>query len=147
MLHLNSLCLKILRIYPSQSPLSSACSIEVCDVRELEGKPKLFFIDACRGRESNVSNVVMTKSGSVPQQMGISPPKKQDVFVGFATVPGYVSFTSSAGSPYLQTLSTLLESHYKEMDLSDIHLMVKRTLARSKLGESHRQTDRQTVIC
>ncbi len=26
----------------------------------------------------------------------------QDVFVGFATVPGYVSLTSSGGSPYLQ---------------------------------------------
>ena len=24
---------------------------EVCDVRTLEGRPKLFFIEACRGRE------------------------------------------------------------------------------------------------
>ena len=27
---------------------------------------------------------------------------KQDVFVGFATVPGFVSLTSTEGSPYLQ---------------------------------------------
>ena len=29
---------------------------------------------------------------------------KQDVFVGFATVPGFVSLTSTEGSPYLQEL-------------------------------------------
>ena len=81
-------------------------------------------------------------------------------------MPGYVSFTSSAGgnsenipekylqfslpgSPYLQTLSSLLETHYKEMDLSDIHLMVKRRLAKSKLGESNRkrERDRLDVFC
>ena len=28
--------------------------------------------------------------------------RKQDVFVGFTTVPGFVSFTSSKGSPYLK---------------------------------------------
>ena len=30
---------------------------------------------------------------------------KQDVFVGFATVPGFVSLTSDQGSPYLQVVS------------------------------------------
>ena len=29
---------------------------------------------------------------------------KQDVFVGFATVPGFVSLTSTEGSPYLQEI-------------------------------------------
>ena len=66
-------------------------------MRMLDGKPKLLFIEACRGRESNFSSLVMTKSGSLPHQMGISLPRKQDVFVGFATVPGFVSYTSSKG--------------------------------------------------
>ena len=77
----------------------------MCDVPSLVGKPKLFFIEACRGREHNMGReLVMTKSSApVPRvTQGISLPNKQDVFVGFATVPGFVSFTSSLGSPYLQ---------------------------------------------
>ena len=91
---------------------------EVCDVQSLVGKPKLFFIEACRGKEHNFSTQMMTKSSAPPQQSGISLPRqefpvhldlnyfslfsKQDVFVGFATVPGFVSFTNMKGSPYLQ---------------------------------------------
>ena len=50
----------------------------------------------------------MTKSSAplAPRSQGISLPNKQDVFVGFATVPGFVSFTSSLGSPYLQVKNT-----------------------------------------
>ena len=75
----------------------------MCDVDTLVGKPKLFFIEACRGREHNMGREMMTKSlAPAPRSNGISLPSKQDVFVGFATVPGFVSFTSSTGSPYLQ---------------------------------------------
>jgi len=107
---------------------------EVCDVQSLVGKPKLFFIEACRGKENNFSTQRMTKSSAPPQQSGISLPSKQDVFVGFATVPGFVSFTNMRGSPYLQALSSTLCSHHAITDLSDIHLLVKRELAGMKLG-------------
>jgi len=107
---------------------------EVCDVQSLVGKPKLFFIEACRGKENNFSTQIMTKSSAPPQQSGITLPSKQDVFVGFATVPGFVSFTSMKGSPYLQALSSILADHHATTDLSDIHLFVKRKLAGMKLG-------------
>merc|ERR1711892_149543 len=107
---------------------------EVCDVQSLVGKPKLFFIEACRGKENNFSTQRMTKSSASPQQSGISLPSKQDVFVGFATVPGFVSFTNMKGSPYLQALSSILSSHHATTDLSDIHLLVKRKLAGMNLG-------------
>jgi len=106
---------------------------EVCDVQSLVGKPKLFFIEACRGKGHNFSTQLMTKS-SQPQQSGISLPSKQDVFVGFATVPGFVSFTNMSGSPYLQALSSTLQSKHPTTHLSDIHLLVKRRLAGMMLG-------------
>merc|ERR1739838_969311 len=77
---------------------------------------------------------MMTKSSAPPQKSAISVPSKQDVFVGFATVPGFVSFTSMKASPYLQPLSTILSEHYTTKGLSDIHLLVKRRLAGMKLG-------------
>ena len=48
---------------------------EVCDVQSLVGKPKLFFIEACRGKENNFSTHMMTKSSAPPQQSGISLPR------------------------------------------------------------------------
>ena len=112
---------------------------EVSDIKMLDGRPKIFFIEACRGQESNLTQVMMTKSGPLPQQIGISLPSKQDVFVGFATVPGFVSFTSLAGSPYLQALARNLHHHHTTLDLSDIHLLVKRELATTKLAGGNRQ--------
>jgi len=123
---------------------------EVSDIPTLVGKPKLFFIEACRGREQNFSQPMMTKSSPIQAVSGISLPRylstqilnqsfipsKQDIFVGFATVPGFVSFTSSLGSPYLQVLAKQLADHHHDLDLADIHLLVKRELSTCKLGYS-----------
>ena len=73
--------------------------------------------------------------------------------MGFATVPGFVSLTSTEGSPYLQVspclyipgnlhttlpmqaLASQLADHHDTTDLADIHLLVKRKLAAMKIGE------------
>ena len=47
---------------------------EVCDVQDLVGKPKLFFIEACRGRENNFSTQ-MAKAGNPAAPCGISLPR------------------------------------------------------------------------
>ena len=110
-----------------------------------------------RGKENNFSMKLNSKvwiqsskivqkiqASCAPPPCGITLPSKQDVFVGFATVPGFVSFTSEDGSPYLQVggntcTCTFLESifwqhkalaqelseRHATADLSDIHLLVK----------------------
>jgi hypothetical protein len=112
---------------------------EICDMESLVGKPKLFFIEACRGREHNIGSsagpgLAAKSSLAAPQTQGITLPSKQDVFVGFATVPGFVSFTSSTGSPYLQALAGTLAARHATTDLADMHLLVKRRLAGLHLG-------------
>ena len=89
---------------------------------QLDGRPKLFFIEACRGKESNFSNLVMTKSGSVPpQQMGISLPRKQDVRSSQLTadcqhkVQHFFHFRSSWDSPPCQALSPTLPPEVRKI--------------------------------
>ena len=72
------------------------------------------------------------------------------MFVGFATVPGFVSFTSTEGSPYLQALASQLAEHHDTTDLADIHLLVKRQLAAMKIGESgvcQGAEERSSLLC
>ena len=50
----------------------------------------------------------------------------------------FVSYTSLAGSPYLQSLATVLEAQHATADLADMHLVVKRQLATSHLAGGNR---------
>merc|ERR1712080_764222 len=93
-------------------------------------------------------NEVMTKL-SVPADTAPKVPLKQDVFVGFATVPGFVSLTCKWGSPYMQELATQLQKYHKSKDLADIHLLVKRNLAKQTFGTNGKMQgpeDRSSLI-
>ncbi|XP_043938416.1 caspase-3-like [Protopterus annectens] len=86
---------------------------------QLANKPKIFFIQACRG--SDLDDGVEVETDSVL-------PQEEDTFlqylaipidtaVMFAASPGYAAFQNLAGSVFLQTLWKLLRGEERHLEL------------------------------
>lgn len=76
----------------------------------MEGKTKLFFIQACRGDGLDDGVEVDSAAGDLPEvgfSQYLSVP--MDTAVMYATAPGYGAFMHPLGAVFLQTLCDLLE--------------------------------------
>ncbi|XP_053285000.1 caspase-3 [Pleuronectes platessa] len=96
--------------------------------KSLVGKPKLFFIQACRG--SALDDGAMIESDSVDDQTSERIPVEADFLYAYSTAPGYYSWrNTSNGSWFMQSLCEML-MHYKgELELMQIMTRVNRRVA------------------
>ncbi|XP_060085873.1 uncharacterized protein LOC132565251 [Ylistrum balloti] len=102
----------------------------------LAGKPKLFFIQACQGREKQGGYDIEADAAVMRQH-----PSRQDIMVdingremipdeadyilGYATVPGYVSYRSrSQGSWFINKLVDMLDKYAYRYDLLSVLVKV-----------------------
>ena len=94
---------------------------ELTKLSHLRGKPKIFFIQACQGRE---------KPGALPDDLeheqeefeedgeGLTLPRDSDFFYGYSTTPDTVSLrVPEDGSWYIQELCQVLGKHHSKEDL------------------------------
>ncbi|KAG9467299.1 hypothetical protein GDO78_015204 [Eleutherodactylus coqui] len=96
--------------------------------KTLVGKPKLFFIQACRGTDLDPG--VETDGGSESSEETYRIPVEADFLYAYSTVPGYYSWRNTVnGSWFIQALCEMLKLHGKNLELVQILTCVNHMVA------------------
>ncbi|XP_041799752.1 caspase-3-like [Chelmon rostratus] len=96
--------------------------------KSLVGKPKLFFIQACRGSDLDAGAHIETDS--VDEQTSERIPVEADFLYAYSTAPGYYSWrNTSDGSWFMQALCEMLHRYGGELELMQIMTRVNRMVA------------------
>ncbi|XP_077469716.1 caspase-9 isoform X3 [Stigmatopora argus] len=142
------------------------CCVVVILSHGTEGKPKLFFIQACGGDERDSGcevpsdEVEESSMGGADDQTDAIPsssssdslstsdepdagatlPTPSDILVSYSTFPGYVSWRDpQSGSWYIETLDRILEENAATDDLVTMLMMVNHEVSQNSAKGIYKQ--------
>ncbi|XP_075247210.1 caspase-7-like isoform X2 [Convolutriloba macropyga] len=115
--------------------------------KTLAGKPKIFFVQACRGDKTDPGREIAVDSSDGVEGLGrgmgedetdfffrtITIPAEADIFVAYSTPPGYYSWRSpESGSYFMQLLAYRLfhNAYLQDYDLQTVVTLVSHDLVR-----------------
>ncbi|XP_066515907.1 caspase-3a [Hoplias malabaricus] len=92
----------------------------------LVGKPKLFFIQACRGTDLDAGIEMDSNYDGSPVKI----PVEADFLYAYSTAPGYYSWRNTmTGSWFIQSLCEMFSKYGKELELMQILTRVNHKVA------------------
>jgi len=125
---------------------------------QLAGKPKLIFVQACQGDETDAGSVVYG-SASQPECFQVNAtrgrlsaideeaiyciPNYADLLVFQASYKGHFAFRSSSGSWFIQTVCEVIDESGDNEDLSSVLTRAARKISQRKSNTTARELDQK----
>ncbi|CAH2066013.1 unnamed protein product, partial [Iphiclides podalirius] len=94
--------------------------------KSLVNKPKLFFIQACRGDEMDSGRTVQIDG---EDDVNFHVPSHADFFVMYSTVEGFVAYRNVLGSFMVQELCKVIDKFRDSLDVLHIATLLNRQVA------------------